>query len=624
MSFDSQQDFRLGEWTVYPSLNRVTANDESQVLEGKVMAVLLALVARHGTVVSKHELLDSVWQNQSVAEGVLTRAIHELRRVLGDNAQQPRFIETVSRRGYILICPPESIEPSVAPKTGRQANPINRPMAVVAVCIASLALFAFIYNSSGQSNVESVAVLPFVNLTGDESKGYIGDGLAESVIHVIAQQENIAVAARTSSFSFRGQELTAEEIGGRLNVGAIIEGSVREERGVQRITIQLIKVSTGAHLASVTLDVVDNDLFDAQGRIADSILAMLADTGTKIQFGTRSGTREAAANAYDFFLKGRAALHARTEDSLRNAQAYFEESIRFDAQFAPTYAGLAQLYLISRVYLQLDAAQSQSLAEDSSRKALELNPDNVDALMVMAALTADRGDYEQSMRLFETVLDVEPSNAQAHQWYGEVQATLGYLERSRTSVETALRLNPLAGSTISVRAKIAELFDDDPTLFAAANHADSLGAMMASRSLALHAFRNDNAQDFATAMLRYHRVVGIDPGATELLVAAMKGEIAEAEFLNQLIPLGLSRDNFFARELAMLGLPDSALSALVRGTAGDGAYASDVWMPEFKDVRAAPEFVEVIEAMGLDRYWATHELPDLCRGVNPEPFCGHF
>lgn len=618
MPLDLNSGFRLGDWEIYPELNRVVSNGETFTLEGKVMAVLVELARQPRQVVQKTALFDSVWPKQAVADGVLTRAIHELRHVLGDDATTPDYIETVPRRGYRLLCEPAAIEKDARATSKRLATVIT------AILVASVVIWVSTDHYDEKAPVTSVAVLPFANLTGSPEKDYVGDGLAEAVIHSIAQQPELGVIARTSSFALRDSGLTIREIGERLGVDRVVEGSVREERGIQRITIQLINTQSGLHDGSVTLDVIDGDLFNAQQRISKTIENMLADAGASIQSTTGERLPATVGQAYDLFLKGRAALHNRSAESLQNAHAFFQEALRLDPGFSAAHAGLAQFYLVSRVYLQLDSERSRQLAFASSRAALDLDPGNVDAIMVAAAVAATNGDYESSIEKFELAVQLQPSNAQAHQWYGETLLTLGYVAAGRDSIERALQLNPLAGSTNSVRARAAAFYLDDEQLLLAGDQGSALGAMMAPRALLVHYFRVGDAAGFERELRRYHAVIGVDPGAADLFVKMMTDDIERNEFLNRIAPLGEPRDNFFSRELALLGFYAESLDAIARGTAIDGQFMGDIWLPEYREVRALPGFVELLRPLEIDDYWRTHGLPDACQLAVPEPFCAHF
>lgn len=614
---DKQREFRLGTLRVQPRLNRVVSGREIRTVEGKVMAVLVALAQAPEYLCTKNDLLDAVWPNQAVGDGVLTRAIYELRRALGDDAAEPRYIENVPRRGYRLLMAPVFEEARAA--EARRVGVTG--VAIVASLVVMTGLGLRWFAHAPAASIGSIAVLPFLNMTGDATKAYVADGLSEEIIHLLAQQKALRVAARTSSFAFRDTRLTAREIGERLGVDSLVEGSVREERGVQRVTIQLIDTATGSHHSSVTIDVVDGDLFEAQNRIADRIVGMLAEAGAPVEPAPSANTGRASPEVYDLYLKARAALHERTQDSLARAKSYLDEALTIDAAFAPAHAALAHYYLVARAYLQLDAERGNVLIRESIDRALTLDPNNVMALVVLAASTADERDYAGAVNLFEKAIELQPSNSHARLWYGELLLLLGYRDAGRASIEFALQLDPLAGSTNTVMALAAAHYDDDPRLGSAARQADALGARLAPRLLSHHEFRAGDLHAFRRELDRYHEVIGIDSAATALIVQAAQGALDETALVAALEPHGTQRNSYFAREFCFLRMHDAALQALLREQAPRGGFVSDVWLPECAPLRSKPAFVTLLRSMGLIDYWAAHGPPDDCAGEAPEPFC---
>ena len=622
MVFDAQQGFRLGDRTVYPALNRVVAGDDELTVEGKVMDVLVALALRPGAVFPKNELLDKVWPNQVVSDGVLVRAIHELRRVLGDSSHAPRYLETVPRVGYRLLEQPTPIESSN--KFDRPATRWHIAAAAIATVAACAATWQLLEPKLGESPIDSVAVLPFANMTGDPKKDYVADGMTEEVIHLIAQQPRLNVAARTSSFLIRDKDLTVAEIGKQLNVDALIEGSVRHERGTQRITVQLIHVATGAHEGSVTVDIRDDDLFAARQLLGEAIISMLDAAGADVDANLPEASKPGSAIAYDLYLKARIKLHQRSAESLRDAQALLDEAVRLDPNLAPAHATLAQLYVVGRYYLGLPETAVERKKVAAYRKALSIDPNNVDAIVVAATDAADRKDWVLAVQKFQTALQLHPSNSTAHLWYGQLLIMAGHLRKGRDHVAMAVHLDPLAGSTNTVMAFAAANFPDDERIFTAARQADQLGSRLAPRFLALHAFRRGDVDTFERELARAFGYMDIDPVAAEIIAAAIREPSQLEELTSKLTPYGAPRNNFFARELALLGLHVEALSALMQHPRFEGTLASDVWLPEFRPVRALPEFPALLRSLGVDQYWATYGLPDVCRGDNPEPFCRDF
>jgi DNA-binding winged helix-turn-helix (wHTH) protein/tetratricopeptide (TPR) repeat protein len=621
MEHDLLSGFRLGDWYICPERNCIVSAGKELHLEGKVMAVLVYLSRRPGEVVSKAELLDRVWPNQAVAEGVLTRAVYELRRALDDDAGQPRYIENVPRKGYRLLEEPQPDSESVRGPSRVIRKRLKVMSAALIVLAASMLAAQLLLDNAGARQMRSVAVLPFINMTGVRERSYISDGLTEEVIHLIAQQPALRVSARTSSFALRDKELTAGEIGEMLGVEGIIEGSVREERGLQRITVQLVDVRTGAHRGSVSLDVVDGNLFAARSRLSDVVIGLLGKAGADVKpipLG-RSSTDE--VKVYDLYLRGRAALQTRSAESLRAAREFLLEAVRIDGSFAPAHASLAQLHLVARAYLGIGIEETRDLAEASIRKALAHDPDNVEALVVSAALTADAGDFEGSLRQFDRAIELQPSYAIAHLWRGQLLHTLGYLEAGRESVETAIRLDPFAGSTNTVLAQALAYFPDDAHMLTVAQRAASFDARLAPKFLALHYFREGDMQAFAQALARYYDALSIRREAVEIVTRAAEDKTRRESLADRLQSYAIRRNNYFSLELAMLGQDSEALDALLRWPSQEGSFINDMWFPEFQKVRALPGFQELLRRMGLDDYWRAHGPPDACIHGVREPFC---
>ena len=277
MEFEAQQGFRLGERTIHPALNRIVSGDDELTVEGKVMDVLVALARHPDAVVSKQELLDTVWPDRAVTGGLVIRAIHEIRRALGDSVDHPSYIENVRCVGYRLLKAPQPLR---AADVGRwQAWRWRFGAVLMSVVTAAAAVWHFTGSADVRPPPNSVAVLPFVNMTGDEGKSHMVDAVTEMLIQLLMQHTHLNVSTRESTLSLRDTKLMVPEIGDRLNVDFVIEGSVRQERTTQRITVQLIDASTGLHKGSSTIDIRQDDLFVAKKLLRAEIAPMLDQAG---------------------------------------------------------------------------------------------------------------------------------------------------------------------------------------------------------------------------------------------------------------------------------------------------------------------------------------------------------
>lgn len=467
-------------------------------------------------------------------------------------------------------------------------------------------------------DARSIAVLPFISIGGESENTYFGEGIAEELLNLLARVPDLKVTSRTSSFQLARKQTALPEIALLLGVRHILEGSVRRSGKRIRVTAQLIDAATDEHVWSQTYDRELTDIFKVQDDIASSITQSLQIEIDNIAPPVAITT---SSMAYDLFLKGRAALHTRSGESIREAMQYFEEALAIDDLFAPAHAGLAQLHFISQVYLNVPPETANARARAASAAALRLDPNNVDALLVSAVLFSESGDHFRGIELFQLALRLQPGNAQAHQWHGEAMALLGFRSAARHSISKALELNPLAGSTNTVRAKIAAHFTDDEMLYESARQADALNARLAPMFLALHFFRAGDIERFGREITRQYAVLGTDARVARLITAAAANEISSDELLGELDELGLRQSPLIARELSLLGLHEDAMLAMYRDNTVQTNFISDIWLPENDGLRALPAFLELAENRGFADYWRVNGLPDVCATDVPETFC---
>jgi TolB-like protein len=300
--------------------------------------------------------------------------------------------------------------------------------------------------SSGTSTVNamdsgpSVAVLPFQNLSPDPENEYFSDGLAEEILNALSQVEGLSVAARTSSFSFKGKATEISEIGSRLRVANVLEGSVRRAGNRVRVTVQLIDVKNGFHLWSERYDRQMEDIFDVQDEIARAITERLKVT---LSGGPKRSTKN--LEAYELYLKGRHYWHQRSPATLRVAVQCFEQAIKLDPQYALAYAGLADCYGILRLYGWVSAEDSRPQAQAAVTRALALDPS-------LWEVNFSRGFYtfyfEHAWREagphFQRAIAINPRSSLAQIYYGLFLATQACVDEAVTHITLARQIDPLS------------------------------------------------------------------------------------------------------------------------------------------------------------------------------------
>jgi TolB-like protein/tetratricopeptide (TPR) repeat protein len=292
----------------------------------------------------------------------------------------------------------------------------------------------------------SIAVLPFVNLSGDKEQEYFSDGLTEELLNSLAEINELQVAARTSSFSFKEHPDIAT-VAHKLNVGAVLEGSVRRSANTIRITAQLINAVTGFHLWSKTYDRDLGDVLKLQTEIATAVagalkVTLLGDVAAKVELG---GTRNPAA--FDAYLRGAKAFRSvRDAKDLPTAIAAYTEAIRLDPHYALAFAGRSLAF--SNVSTQAGTAaavrEGFDKAQADARQALTLAPDLAQAHLALAQVLEDTLDFTQAGEAYERALALAPGNAEVLRLSGEFAAPMGHFDAGLAAARRAVMLDPLA------------------------------------------------------------------------------------------------------------------------------------------------------------------------------------
>ena len=296
----------------------------------------------------------------------------------------------------------------------------------------------------------SIAVLPFADMSPQSDQEYFSDGMTEELLNTLAKIQELRVAARTSTFAFKGTNLTAGQLGDTLRVRYFVEGSVRKAGDRLRITAQLIDTSTGSHLWSDTYDRTLDDVFVIQTEIAEAIadqlrvpLGLEGDEALVIPTGD--------LDAYDLYLAGRAQMRLRGE-GLREAIRLFETAVEHDSAWAPAWAALAEAREISIWHARSLGVPEDSLrvfadsalvrSERAARRALELDPRNASALVALGSVQRDRAEWEASEASYRQALAIDPDNAEAHHQYADLFYNMGRIADAVREADRAWALDP--------------------------------------------------------------------------------------------------------------------------------------------------------------------------------------
>jgi TolB-like protein/DNA-binding winged helix-turn-helix (wHTH) protein/Tfp pilus assembly protein PilF len=481
----SSRQVRTGLFEIDLASGQLHKNGRKLPLQEQPFRVLAILLERPGEVVTRQELQARLWPADTYVgfdEGLNT-AIRKLRTAFGDSAGNPRFIETLPRRGYRFIAPVTETTtanglPAIANVAGiREDNAIDdseeavslpdysalapeggkwpwkTAVLMTAFLVLALTVVAYVMRKhsspgSGPAKRSMLAILPFQNLSNDPGQEYFSDGLTEETITDLGQlsPENLGVIARTSAMAYKHTDKTIDQIGRELGVDYILEGSVRREGGKARVSAQLIRVSDQTHLWAENYDRELADMLDVQNDLGRSIAEQVSANLTPQRQIELSKKHIVNPEAYDLYLKGRFYWNQRTPGAIKESIGYFVQATAKDPNFALAYAGLADAYNISNVVGLYSPSESFPQAREAAMRAIQLDPSLAEA---HAALGMEKSHYEFDLpgaeREFLKALEVNPNSPYAHLFYSNCfLLPMGRKAQAIAENRRAVEIDPLS------------------------------------------------------------------------------------------------------------------------------------------------------------------------------------
>ena len=482
----------------------------------------------------------------------------------------------------------------------------------IAIIVAAAVIFAsllFIWRRANTAlptniaTVASVAVLPFTDLSPGRANDYLGDGIAETIISALGRVQGLQVAARTSAFSFRAQNVDVRDIGEKLHVATVLTGSVQRAGDKLRITAQLVNTSSGVSQWSDTFDRAATDIFAVQDEVTRAVIAALKGKLLAASVN-KSATSTHDAQAYDLYLQGRYFQTKRTTDDVTRAIGLFKQAIARDSMFAQAWAGLADAYLVQSYYSNVPTVPTLTASRQAVDRALAIAPD-------LAAAEATRAflffvldwNWPAADSAFQRALALDPNYSVAHKWNADLQSLLGRVDVAQRETERASELDPVSGAAITALALRAAQRGDQAEslrLFDEALVLDRTQPNALRQIASLLVDRGDSARFFTM----HERFVATSDNAgastAELRRAWQKGG-RDAAIRAQITALDSLHLPFEAGRWRMkIGDLDGVFREL------DRAYdLHDVWMPQLKDyytsaaVRRDPRYKVLLAKMKI-------------------------
>jgi TolB-like protein/DNA-binding winged helix-turn-helix (wHTH) protein/Tfp pilus assembly protein PilF len=646
-------------------------------VQAQPFQVLAMLLARPGELVTREEIRSRLWPQDTFIDfdHGLNAAVRRLRDALNDNAETPRFVETLPRRGYRFIAPVErldieeadqqkagvvtnatvtstasmetaaspsekvallkAVEPGISPIVTSQMVPPSASMegqpvlpraeearaprrvkVLLALIVMALIAAAFVEYQIGsrkakKPTIRSLAVLPLQNLSGDPAQQYLADGITEELIGRLSEIRNLRVISRTSVMRFKDTQLSVAEIARMLGVDAVVEGSVMREGSRIRVHAQLIRAASDEHFWSESYDRELRDVLAMDADVAQAVAEKVEVTMSGEEHRRLGAVRSVSPEVYENYLKGKFALAMGNNKShIEESIGYFDEAIRKDPAYAPSYLGLATAYSsLTTVFMGGVAEQERPRALLAARKALELDPESAEAHVLMASMAEAQWHWAEAKSEYYRALNLRPNDAGAYSgmaWWLECQ---GRNEEALTMRRRARELDPLAisGAELGWDLFYARRYDQaiHELRSALAVKPDDAYALWI---LGFALIANHHPQDAIPVLKKGVSVSNNSPALIGLLVNASAQAGRRTDALRLLDELKRRRRTGYvptaAFVLAYLGLGeyDQTFAWLEQGYKEQSNILQLLKVfPFFDPIRTDPRFMDLVHRVGLDQ-----------------------
>ncbi|HEY1767478.1 MAG TPA: winged helix-turn-helix domain-containing protein [Terracidiphilus sp.] len=610
---------RFGPFALDLHSGDLSRNGRPVRLQEKPRSLLLALVERPGVLVSRRELHERLWPNDTFVdfEDGLNAAMSKLREALDDDSQSPRYIETVRGRGYRFMAKVQpfgeteapSAEPTLPavpaggpPETAPGMRPLIRAAAggLLVFLVLGCAALLFVRWRAAHMRTVSIAVLPFTNMTGNVDRDYVCSGITEELIvrlgHLAPGQ--LRVIAPASAQMYANSSKLPQQIGRELNVQYLIEGSLQQQGATVHVAAQLVRVDDQSRLWANTYEGDLSDQFEFEANVADSVgHALSLRVPALIGPEYRPGKYE----AHDAYLKGLYFFSQRTKLGFHQAVESFGDAVAIDPKYAAAYAELADTYNLMGQYSWMNAGDAHSLAWAAAEQALSLDPSLAEAHVALGfSYWYYQWDFPAAEAEFRKAIALEPDNVNAHHWYEQLLMTAGRDAEAERQIRAALDVDPRSRI---LRTNLGWLYEYEGRFSQAAEQVRSVLAENPN-FLGAHYklwYIYSAAGDQARANEEFEWVIG---AIAEPAHAKKMQDLARSQgYRMALTEFALSDDGEYygsivdgARGLASVGDSAGALSLLER------AYqAHEGWMvyveadPAFAALHANPRFQQLID-----------------------------
>ena len=468
----SRRIVRFGVFEADLETGELRKNGAKVPLQGQPFQVCAILLERSGKLVTREELRQKVWPEDTFVDfdHAVNTAIKKIRIALGDEADNPRFVQTLPRRGYRFICPvltgdghlAEAEPPATAATTVVETGPTDqrlgaRPRFLVTIliscCALSLAVMVYLGwhrmragRPSPGSGYVMLAVLPFQNLSGDPNQDYFSDGLTEEMIAQLGalSPDQLGVIARTTSMAYKHTSKSVEQIGSELGVAYVLESSVRRDGNQMRISVQLIRVHDQLHVWARSYDRHISHSIELQEEVAKAVAEQI-EVKLSASYKGRTNPHHLDAGANEAYLRGRYFWNQFTPEGYLKAISYFQQAIARDPNFAEAYSGLADSYNFLVVTDSIPASEGHPKALVAARRAVSLGVNLAEPHASLAvAMARSEWNWAGAESEYTRAITLNPSYAMVHRLYASILGATRRHHEAWEQINEAMRLDPLS------------------------------------------------------------------------------------------------------------------------------------------------------------------------------------
>jgi TolB-like protein/DNA-binding winged helix-turn-helix (wHTH) protein len=592
----------------------ISRDGNTHRLQDQPLQILDELVQHPGEVVTREQLISRLWPTGVVEfDTGLNSAMRKLRIALGDDAETPRYIETLPRKGYRFIARIEDDAPitgipnlptEYVPTTfetgaviGRRSSDRRAPFkrlawgfgsifAAIILAVVAWHLPGKLFQSDdAPENLPTIVVLPLVDMSVDQGESALCDGLTEELSNWLAHIPTLRVVARTSAFAFKGQNIDVRKIAAELGATHVLEGSLRRSGDQLRITVQLIAADTGLHIWSDSFNHPMGDIFQIEDTVSRAVaeklhLELTAETA-ELWAQRQSGTME----SHELYLLGRARQSRRTADDNLKSVEYFRRAVQADPQYVPALVGLSESLLNGISLNRAPIEDVKAEVEPLVNRAMQINPNLPEVLAVKGWMLNEEFRSDEALPLLLRATKLNPNDASSHRFLGDLYDRMAQPGEAMSHFAAAARLDPM--DFISHVFRCMELVD-------LGDYAEATAACTRARELdPTHMWG-----PLATSWIA--RAQGKTDEAMQWIDAARKLQPQDAYLVDQKIELLLARDKFAEARAVMRELPpDQGFFSLARESniiyAERGGPAVKSWMAEHNPESRAGTGAELIE-----------------------------